>query len=165
LLGDNVDTIKKSIETSKQVDLEVKAEKTKYMLLSRHQNAGQNHDIKIGNRSFENVAQFRYLGTTITDRNLIQEEIQRRLNSGNFIANFFSVYGEALMNRQRVSKWCREFETGRSDVHDQIRSGRPSVVTDEIIPKTDKNIRADRRLTIDELHQQCPDVLITVLHV
>jgi hypothetical protein len=43
----------------------------KYMLLSRHQNAGQNHDIKIGNRCFENVLQFRYLGTTVTNQNLI----------------------------------------------------------------------------------------------
>ncbi|PNF14327.1 hypothetical protein B7P43_G06027 [Cryptotermes secundus] len=51
------------------------------MLLSRHQNAGQNREIKIGNRCFENVAQFRYLGTTITDRNLIHEEIKRRLNA------------------------------------------------------------------------------------
>jgi site-specific DNA-adenine methylase len=32
--------------------LEVNTEKTKYMLLSRHQNAGQNHDIKIANRFF-----------------------------------------------------------------------------------------------------------------
>ncbi|PNF43470.1 hypothetical protein B7P43_G10809 [Cryptotermes secundus] len=45
-------------------------------LLSRHQNAGQNHDIKRDNRCFENVAQFRYLGTTITNQNLIQEEIE-----------------------------------------------------------------------------------------
>jgi hypothetical protein len=45
------------------------------MLLSRHQNAGQNHDIEIGNKWFDNVAQFRYLGTTITNQNLIQEEI------------------------------------------------------------------------------------------
>jgi hypothetical protein len=43
----------------------------------------QNHDIKIGNRCFENVAQFRYMGTTITHQNLLQEEIKRRLNSGN----------------------------------------------------------------------------------
>jgi hypothetical protein len=53
------------------------------MLLSRHQNAGQNHDIRIGNRWFENVAQFKYLGMTITNENLIQEGIKRRLNSGN----------------------------------------------------------------------------------
>jgi hypothetical protein len=53
------------------------------MLLSRHWNAGQNYYIKIGNRCFENVAQFRYLGMTVTNQNLIQEEIKRRLNSGN----------------------------------------------------------------------------------
>jgi hypothetical protein len=49
LLGDNVDTIKENTQTlldaSKEVGLEVNAEKTKYMLLSRHQNAGQNHDM------------------------------------------------------------------------------------------------------------------------
>jgi hypothetical protein len=51
--------------------------------MSRHQNASQNRDIKIGNRSFENVSQFMYLGTTVTNQNLIQEEIKRKLNSGN----------------------------------------------------------------------------------
>jgi hypothetical protein len=64
-------------------------EKTKYMLLSHHQNAGQNRDIKIANRSFENVSQFEYLGTTVTNQNLIQKEIKRRLNSG--IACYHSV--------------------------------------------------------------------------
>jgi hypothetical protein len=53
------------------------------MLLSRHQNAGQNYDIKVGNRCFENVAQVKYLGTTVTNQNLNQEEIKRRMNSGN----------------------------------------------------------------------------------
>jgi hypothetical protein len=51
------------------------------MLLSRQQNAWQNCGITTENRCFENVSQFRYLGTTITDQNLIQEEIKRRLNS------------------------------------------------------------------------------------
>jgi hypothetical protein len=54
-LGDNIDTIKKSthtlIDASKEIGLEVNTEKSKYMLLSHHQNAGQNHDIKIGNRT------------------------------------------------------------------------------------------------------------------
>jgi hypothetical protein len=87
LLRDNIDSIKKNTETlidsSKEVGLEVNAEKAKYMLLSHHQNAEQTHDIKIANRSFENVAQLRYLGMTVTNQNLIQEEIKRRLNSGN----------------------------------------------------------------------------------
>jgi hypothetical protein len=86
VLGDNMDTLKNIeilIDGSKEVDLEVNPEKTKYILLSRHQNAGQNHNIKIGNRSFENVAQLRYLKTTVINQNLIQEEIKRRLNSGN----------------------------------------------------------------------------------
>jgi hypothetical protein len=52
------------------------------MLLSRHQNVGQNRDIKIATRSFENVSQFKYLETTVTNQNLIQEEIKRRMNSG-----------------------------------------------------------------------------------
>jgi hypothetical protein len=54
LLGDNIDTIKKNTETlsdaSKEVGLEINAEETKYMLLSRHQNVGQNCDTKIANR-------------------------------------------------------------------------------------------------------------------
>jgi hypothetical protein len=45
------------------------------MLLSCHQNVGRNQDIKIANRSFENVSQFKYLGMTVTNQNLIQEEI------------------------------------------------------------------------------------------
>jgi hypothetical protein len=70
-------------DATKEVGLEINVEKTKYMLLSRRQNVGQNLDIKTANRSFENVSQFKYLGTTVTNPNLIQEEIKRRLNSGN----------------------------------------------------------------------------------
>jgi hypothetical protein len=39
--------------------------------------------MRIANRSFENVAQFKYLEKTVTDQNLIQEKIKSRLNSGN----------------------------------------------------------------------------------
>jgi hypothetical protein len=53
------------------------------MLLSRYQNARKNRDMKIGNRSFENVALCSYVRTTITNQNLIQEEIKRKLNFGN----------------------------------------------------------------------------------
>jgi hypothetical protein len=76
VMGNNVDTIKKNTETlidaSKEIGLEVNTEKTKYMLLSPHQNARQIHNIKIVNRSFESVVQFSYLGTTVTNQNWIQ---------------------------------------------------------------------------------------------
>jgi hypothetical protein len=59
LLRDNIDTIKKNtktlIDASKRVGLEINIEKT---MLSRHQNVSRNLDIKIANRSFENVSQF-----------------------------------------------------------------------------------------------------------
>jgi hypothetical protein len=64
------------------------------MLLFRYQNAGQNRDIQIANRSFENVSQFKYFGMIVTNQNLIQEKIKKRLNSGNACnhsdQNFFS---------------------------------------------------------------------------
>jgi hypothetical protein len=52
-------------------------------VLGTRVSAEQNHDIIIANRCFDNVAQFKYLETTIRNQNLIQEEIKRRLNSGN----------------------------------------------------------------------------------
>jgi hypothetical protein len=63
--------------------LEIHIEKTKYMVLSCHHNVGQNRDIKIAKRLFENVSQLKYLGMTATNQNLTQKEIKRRLTSGN----------------------------------------------------------------------------------
>jgi hypothetical protein len=67
----------------KEVSLEVNPEKTKYMLMSRSQKIEQKHSTKIANRSFEGVAKFKYLGTTLTDQNYMHEEIKSRLNSRN----------------------------------------------------------------------------------
>jgi hypothetical protein len=63
-----------------------------------------------------------------------------------FIANLFQFTAKMLWTGKT------SIEGGSSDIHDEIKSGRPSVVTDEIIQKIDVNIRADRCLTIDELH-------------
>jgi hypothetical protein len=87
IFGGSVHAIKKNTEAlvvaSKEIGLEVNAEKTKYMVMSRAQNAGENRKIKIDNKSFERVEQFKYLGTTLTDRNCIHEEIKSRLKVGN----------------------------------------------------------------------------------
>jgi hypothetical protein len=87
LQRDNINIINKNIkiliDASTEVGLEINVEKTKYTLLFRHQNADQNRDIKIANRSFENISQFNYLGKTATNQNLIQDKIKRRSNYGN----------------------------------------------------------------------------------
>ena len=59
------------------------ADKTKYMVMSRDQNAGQSHSMKIDNSSFERVEELKYLGTNLTNQNSIQEEIKIRLKSRN----------------------------------------------------------------------------------
>jgi hypothetical protein len=87
LLGNSINTIKENTETllvaSKDVGLEINAEKTKYMIMSHHPNSGQNQNIRIANESFENVAKFEYLRTTLTNQNDIYDEIKCRLNTGN----------------------------------------------------------------------------------
>jgi hypothetical protein len=86
LLEDNIDIIKENTETlidaTKEVGLEVvNVEKTYYMLLFRHQNVGQNRDIiKIASRSFENMSQLIYFARILTNQNLIQREVKKRLN-------------------------------------------------------------------------------------
>jgi hypothetical protein len=59
LLGDSIDAMKKDTlsDASKEAGLEINVDKTMFMLLSCHQNVGQNWNIKIANRSFENVSQ------------------------------------------------------------------------------------------------------------
>jgi hypothetical protein len=76
----------------------VNPEKTKYMLMSCSQKIGQKHSIKIANRSFEDVAKFKYLGTTLTDQNYMHEE--SRLNSGN--ACYYSV--QSLLSSRLLSR-------------------------------------------------------------
>jgi glycerol-3-phosphate O-acyltransferase len=61
----------------------VNPEKTKYMLMSPSQKVGQKHNIKAGIKSFEDVAKFKYLGTTLTDQNCIHKEIKNTLNAAN----------------------------------------------------------------------------------
>ena len=87
MLGGSVRTIQENAETlivaGRESGLEVNADKTKYMVMSRDQNAGRSHSMKTDNSSFERVEEFRYFGTTLTNQNSIQEEIKNRLKPGN----------------------------------------------------------------------------------
>jgi transposase len=61
-----------------------------------------------------------------------------------------------------MCKWCREFKDGRTNVHDEQRSGRPSV-SDETIAKVEETMLKDRRVTIRELCKMIPDVSKTCI--
>jgi len=68
--------------------------------VSRDQTAGGSHSINIDNSFFERVEKFRYLGTTLTNQNSIQEEITSRLKSGN--ACYYAV--QNLLSSSLLSK-------------------------------------------------------------
>ena len=80
ILGGSIHTVKKNAEAlvvaTKEIGLEVNADKTKYMVMSREQAAGLSHTMKVDNSSIERVEEFKYLGTTLTNQNSIQEEIK-----------------------------------------------------------------------------------------
>jgi hypothetical protein len=86
-LGGSVHTVRENAEAlvvaAKEIGLEVNTDKTKYMVMSQDRNAGWGHSVTIDNSSIERVEEFKYLGSTLTDQNAIQEEIKSRLNLGN----------------------------------------------------------------------------------
>jgi hypothetical protein len=89
ILGGSIHTTNKNAKASKEIRLEVNADKTKYMLNSWDQTAGRSHSMNIDNSCFERVKEFKYLGTTWTNQNFIQPEIKSRLISRN--ACYYSV--------------------------------------------------------------------------
>ena len=87
ILGGSVHTVKEKVEamivTSKEIGLDIIADKTKFMVMSGDQNAGRSHRMKINNNSFGRVEELKYLGTAKTGQNCIKEEIKSRFESGN----------------------------------------------------------------------------------
>ena len=86
IVGGSVFTIQENAEAlvvaSKEIGLEVNADKIEHMVMSQDQNAGRSHSTNTDNSTCEKVEKFKYLGTTSTSQNSIQEEIKSRLKSG-----------------------------------------------------------------------------------
>jgi len=87
ILGESIHTPQENAETlvaaTGEIGLEVNADKTKYMVMSRDRNPGRIHSVRIDNSTFDRAEDFKYLGTNLTNQNSIAEEIKSRLKSGN----------------------------------------------------------------------------------
>ena len=70
--------------------------------MSRDQNAGRSHGMKIDNRSFERVEEFKCLGTTLTNQNSIQEEIKSKLKSG---SAYYQLSSESFVFQFAIQKF------------------------------------------------------------
>jgi hypothetical protein len=84
MLGENTNTTKRNtkalLQARREVGRKMNTERTIYMVMTCHQTSGQNHNLPIANKSFENDGEFKYLGRKVTNQNCNHEESKRSLN-------------------------------------------------------------------------------------
>jgi len=88
-------------------------------------------------------------------RNVLPSEIHHQI---------CQMYGDNGMSDDAVRKWVRMFNDGREKVHDEARSGRRSLVNDDLVRKVNERVREDRRLTISDLSLHFPQISGTLLY-
>jgi hypothetical protein len=141
--------------------------------MSCTQKIGQKHSIKIANRSFEDVAKFKYLGTILTDQNCMHEEIKSRLNLGNSCYHSVqSLLSSCLLYRNIKVKiyktiilpaalcGCETWPLTLREEH-RLRVFENRVLSRIFGPKRDEVIEEWRKLHNRELHNlySSPDII------
>ncbi|GFY19679.1 HTH_48 domain-containing protein [Trichonephila clavipes] len=91
----------------------------------------------------------------LTARNMSAADIHRQITE---------VYGTEAMSDRKVRKWVKKFKDRRTNVHDEERSGRLSVITDDLMQAVETKIRENRRFTITTLSKEIPDVSRLVVY-
>jgi len=91
----------------------------------------------------------------LNDRNVLPGEIHHHI---------CQAYGDNAMSDGMVRKWVRMFNEGRKNVHNETRSGRPSLVNDDLVRKVNEGVCDDRRFTISDLSLHFPQISRTLLY-
>ena len=74
------------------------------------------------------------------------------------------VYGHEVMNEGGVRQCFIMFKNGLNNVHDEERSDRPTIVTDELVANINIKIHENRRFTITEFSLEFPRISRSLLH-
>ena len=88
-------------------------------------------------------------------RNVLPSEIPHQI---------CQVYGDIAMGDGMVRKWVRMFNEGRENVNDEARSGRPSLLNDDLVRKVNERVRDNRRFTISDLSLYFTEISRTLLN-
>jgi len=108
-------------------------------------------------KTFEGAAdcEIRFVIHFLNAMNVLPSEIHHQI---------CQVYGDIAMSDGMVRKWVRMFNEGRENVHDEARSGRPSLVNGDLVRKVNERVRDDRRFTISDLSLHFPHISSTPLY-
>jgi len=95
--------------------------------------------------------------------------VNRFLNARNVLPNeihhqICQVYGDNAMSDGMVRIWVRICNEGLENVHDEARSGRPSLVNDDLVRKVNERVRDDRRFTVSDLSLHFLQISRTLLY-
>jgi len=88
-------------------------------------------------------------------RNVLPSEIHRQI---------CQVYGDNAMSDGTVRKWVRMFNEVRENVHDEARSGRPSLVNDDLVCEVNERVHDDRRYTVSDLSLHFSQISRTLIY-
>jgi hypothetical protein len=64
----------------------------------------------------------------------------KNMSAAEMYDELYAVYGQNVMSEGTIRQWCAMFKNGRTDIHNEERSGWPSVVSDDLVQSVDQKI-------------------------